>query len=89
MALGAQASRVVREVAAHGIRLCLYGLAVGFAGALVLGRALSSLLYGVRANDLTIFGTVGLGLFAVAVAACWLPASRVTHIDPATALRSE
>jgi putative ABC transport system permease protein len=89
MALGAQASRVAREVAAHGIRLCLYGLIIGLAGAWALRRVLSSFLFGVQADDPTIFGTVAVALFAVALAACWLPASRVTRIDPATVLRGE
>ncbi len=89
MALGAQASRVMREVAAHGIRLCFYGLATGLAGALALRHALSSLLFAVRSDDLTTFATVAMTLAAVALMACWLPASRVTRIDPATVLRGE
>lgn len=89
MALGGQAAHVVREVAAGDIRLCLYGLFIGLAGALALSRMLSSLLFGVRAADPTIFGAVGLALFGVAIVSCWLPALRVTRIDPAQVLRGE
>jgi putative ABC transport system permease protein len=88
MALGARASRVMREVVSDGIRLCLYGLVIGLAGAVTLGRALSSFLFGVRPDDPTIFSVAGLTLFTVALAACCLPALRVIRIDPATELRN-
>ena len=44
MALGGGRSRIVREVAASGIRLCAVGVAVGLATAFATGRAASSLL---------------------------------------------
>jgi putative ABC transport system permease protein len=89
MALGASTSRVVREVAAGGIRLCFYGLVAGMAGAWALGRGMASLLFGVRGQDPLLVVAVGMTLFAVAVIACALPALRAARIDPAVALRSE
>jgi len=87
MALGATSGRVVREVAGRGLVLCAWGLALGTLGALWLGRALSGLLFGVSAHDPVVFATGAVALTGVAAVACWLPALRVTRIDPATALR--
>ena len=89
MALGATGPRVVREVATRGLALCACGLALGLIGALWLGRGLAGLLFGVTAHDPVAFGGVACALMAVAALACWLPASRVTRIDPATALRGD
>jgi len=80
---------VVREVAARGLVLCVWGLGLGLIGALWLGRALSGLLFGVTAHDPIVFSAVAIVLMGVAAIACWLPASRVTRIDPATALRGD
>jgi ABC-type antimicrobial peptide transport system permease subunit len=89
MALGATGPQVVREVAVRGLVLCTWGLALGLIGALWLGRGLSGLLFGVTAHDPVVFGGVACVLMGVAALACWLPASRVTRIDPATALRGD
>jgi ABC-type antimicrobial peptide transport system permease subunit len=89
MALGATPTRVVREVATDGIRLCCYGLVAGTAGAWALGRGMTSLLFGVSGQDPLWVGAVGLTLFAVAVIACALPALRAARIDPAVSLRSD
>jgi putative ABC transport system permease protein len=65
------------------------GIAVGIAGAGVLSRFLTSLLYGVRAVDPATYVIVTLSVIAVAVAACWVPASRAMRVDPLVALRPE
>jgi hypothetical protein len=89
MALGGGPFRIVRDVASSGVRLCLYGLALGLGAAAVVARGASSLLFGIRPGDPATFAIVGLVLLAVAVVACILPALRVTRIDPAVALRSQ
>ena len=87
--MGAPASSLVRLVLRRGLALTMIGLAAGLAGALALTRLLASLLYGVGVRDpLTIVG-VGVVLAAVALAACWIPAQRVTKVDPLIALRYE
>ena len=58
-------------------------------GALGLARLLTSLLFGVKANDPFVFVAVGSVLALIALAECWIPARRATRIDPATALRYE
>jgi putative ABC transport system permease protein len=89
MALGAGRANVLGMVIGHGARLALLGIAVGLAGAYILTRLLSTLLFGVGATDLLTFATVGLGLLAVALLAAFIPAHRATRISPVVALRYE
>ena len=89
MALGAQIGDVLRMVLYDGMRPALAGVAIGLAGALALGRALSSLIYGVSATDPTTF-VAGAGLLAaVALFASVIPAIRATRVEPMKALRDE
>ena len=71
----------------EGLMLSVTGAALGLVGALVLGRAGSSLLFGVTASDPLTFTAVTLLLTAVAVAACYFPARRAMKVDPMRALR--
>ena len=73
----------------QGLRLAGLGLVIGLAGALLLGRFLQSLLFGVGSADpLTLLGVAAL-LATVAIAACLLPAMRAVGIDPMSALRAD
>jgi len=87
MAVGAQAGEVFRMIVGEGLKLSLAGLALGLVGALWLGRAASSLLFGVTATDPLTFITVSLLLIAVSIAACYFPARRAMKVEPITALR--
>jgi ABC-type antimicrobial peptide transport system permease subunit len=87
IAIGAQAGDIVRMILVEGLTLSLTGVAIGLVGALWLGRAGSSLLFGVTASDPLTFVTVSLLLTAVAVAACYLPARRAMKVDPIVAMR--
>jgi ABC-type antimicrobial peptide transport system permease subunit len=89
VALGASAGDMLRMVVARGLLLAGIGLAVGLAAAFGLTRLLSSLLFGVKANDPLAFGAVVLTLAAVAWIAVYIPARRATRIDPLIALRYE
>jgi predicted permease len=89
MALGAKARDVVRQTIAQGMRQTLAGILLGLAGAFVLTRFLSSLLYGVRPSDPATFLAVSLVLLAVALLACYIPARRAATVDPMVALRHE
>jgi ABC-type antimicrobial peptide transport system permease subunit len=89
LALGAQLGDVIRLVIIEGMRPTLIGIAVGLAGALMLGRLLSSLIYGVSASDPMTFVVVALLLTAVAIAASVVPALQAARVDPMTTLRDE
>jgi putative ABC transport system permease protein len=89
MALGAKTSDVLRLVVRDGLKLVLIGVVVGLAGALLLTRLMTALLFGVTATDAVIYVTVSLGLIIVALLACSIPARRATKVDPLVALRFE
>jgi ABC-type antimicrobial peptide transport system permease subunit len=89
VALGARDTDVLRLVLSQGLRLTTIGLAIGFAGALVVSRVLSSVLYGVRPTDPASFGAVALVLTLVALLASYIPARWAMRVDPMRALRSE
>ena len=88
MAIGAQAGDIFRMIIGEGLMLSVTGVALGLVGASWLGRAGSSLLYGVTAGDPLTFATVSLLLTAVAMAACYFPARRAMRVDPIQALRA-
>jgi predicted permease len=89
MALGARAADIGGMILRQGGKLVAIGLAVGVAGAVVLGRILSSQLERVGAFDPLVLALTVVGLGGAALVASWLPARRASRIDPLTALRSE
>jgi putative ABC transport system permease protein len=89
MALGQQTSSVLRMVVQQGLVVALAGTVLGLIGAMALGRLLSSLLYATSPTDIFTFAGVSLLFIAVAGLACFVPAHRVTLIDPFIALRQE
>jgi len=88
MALGAAPHQLVGLVAREMMQPVLLGLAAGVGGSLLVGRAMSSLLFEVRPSDPATLAVVSIVLGAVAVLACWAPARRAMHADPADALRA-
>jgi ABC-type antimicrobial peptide transport system permease subunit len=87
MALGAHAGDVLRMIVGRAVALAGVGVVVGLAAALVLGRVIRNLLFGVALLDpLTLSGVV-LVLLASAAAASFLPARRALMLDPGSALR--
>jgi ABC-type antimicrobial peptide transport system permease subunit len=89
MALGARPLDVLLLVVRQGMMLVLIGVVVGLAGALVLTRVMSSLLFAVTERDPVTFVVVAALLIAVAFIACFVPARRATKVDPLLALRYE
>ena len=89
MALGAQQRDVLRLVLAQGGKLVGLGLIIGLAATLAASRAMGSMLFNTSAQDPLTLGGITLLLGAVALAACLLPASRATKVNPIEALRME
>jgi predicted permease len=89
VSLGASPAQLVRGLILQGLRLSLAGTALGLAGALLLGRFLRSLLFGISATDGLTIVVVIATMTAMVVAATYLPASRASRIDPMLALRQE
>lgn len=89
LALGADRSTILAMVLGQGLRLSLGGVGVGLAGAVIVTRLISGLLYGVSPFDPITFASVAVILTLVALAASYLPALRAMRVDPVTALRYE
>src|SRR5437773_1281299 len=81
MALGAGQRTVLQLVLTEGMSLVGAGVMIGFASALVSGRLLSKMLYGVGATDPLSLGVAALALGTVALVACFLPAWSATRVD--------
>jgi putative ABC transport system permease protein len=89
LAIGATPGDVVRLFVREGAALTMVGVAGGLAGALLVTRALSTLLFGVTTTDPLTFAAVAGTLAIVALLACYLPARRAGRVDPMTALRTD
>jgi putative ABC transport system permease protein len=91
MALGATRGRLVRMVVREGAILAAVGLGLGLGlvGAYFVGRAMQSMLFGVRPLDVLAFVSVGAVLMASALMACYWPARRAASIEPMQVLRAE
>ncbi len=89
VSLGASRANILLLVVRQGMALALVGSAVGIAGALVLSRLMTKLLYGVLPNDPITFGAVAILLMFIALVATYIPARRAMRVDPMVALRHE
>ena len=89
MALGAQRSSVLGMVLSQGFSVAAIGLAIGVGGSLALSKVLSSLLFNVSTTDSVAFVSAPLLLAGVAAIACYVPARRATHVDPARVLKQD
>jgi putative ABC transport system permease protein len=87
-ALGASTGNLRTLIFLGGMRLTLIGLVAGFAAMFPTTDVMSSMLYGVGTYDLLTVGVVAAVLSGVAGLACFLPAWRLTSVDPMDALRS-
>jgi putative ABC transport system permease protein len=89
MALGAQIADVLKLVLRRAMLLAVVGVGFGLAGAALVTRYLTSLLFDVKPIDVMTFAGVALALVAVALVASIIPARRATKVDPLNALRYE
>jgi predicted permease len=89
MALGAQAGGLKMMFVRDGLLWSGIGAAAGLVAATALSRLMSSLLFEISPVDPLTYAAVALGLLAAAAVASYLPARRVTRVDPVDALRAE
>jgi predicted permease len=89
VALGAQRRDVFRLIMTRGVVLVSVGVLIGLGASIAFGRLIQSLLFGVAPSSPLTLALVSLGLIAVALVACYLPARRATKVDPLEALRYE
>jgi len=89
MALGARELDVLKLVVGGALKIVLIGVVLGLAGASMLTRVLSNLLYGVSVTDPSTFVSMSLLLVVIALLASYIPARRAAKVDPLIALRSE
>ena len=87
MALGATAAQVRTLVMRQAAIVVGIGVAAGLGGALLLGRWLGALAFGVAPSDPAILAATVLLLAAVAAVAAWLPARRAARIEPRIAMQ--
>jgi len=89
LALGASPGDVLRLVLGHGARMTFLGVLLGIFLSFGLIRIMSNQLFGVAPYDPLTFGCVGLSLLVIGAVACYIPARKLTRVDPMIALRSE
>ncbi len=88
-ALGARRTDLVVMVVSRAARLIVGGLALGIVVALLAGRFLESVLFGVATVSVPVYGAVAVVLGAVGLLAAWIPASRAIAVDPVGAIAAE
>ncbi|HEY2850073.1 MAG TPA: ABC transporter permease [Gemmatimonadaceae bacterium] len=89
MALGAEPRDLVWLVVRQGLLLTAMGAAAGGLGAFVMGRLLSSVLFGVSPGDAAAYAVAIAAAIVAALVACALPARRAASLDPLQGLRAE
>jgi putative ABC transport system permease protein len=89
VALGATPRDILGLVLGQGAKLAAAGLVVGLALALLAGRALEGLLFGVTTRDPVILALVTGVVAGATLAACYIPGRRAARVDPMLALRAE
>ena len=89
IALGAEVNSILSMIIRQGLLLIGAGLVIGVTGAIALTRFMTSLLYGVTANDPMTYVAISIILAGVALAANYVPARRAARVDPMVALRHE
>lgn len=89
LALGASQSSLKLLFVGHGLLWAGVGATAGLAASAALSRLMAALLFEVDPVDPLTYATVALGILAAAAGASYLPARRISNVDPVEALRSE
>src|SRR5262249_29004896 len=89
MALGAGRGAIFRDVVLHGLTIAVAGVVIGEILAMPASRALASMQAGIRPSAPSTHVAAAVIWVAVALVACYMPASRASRVDPMEALRHE
>jgi putative ABC transport system permease protein len=89
MALGAQPKNILSLVLRQAAWVSIFGVLIGIAASLSLGKLIASMLFETQPTDPITFVTVSLLLLFVILLACYFPARRASQVDPIVALRYE
>ncbi|MGD8816245.1 MAG: ABC transporter permease [Acidobacteriota bacterium] len=89
LALGSSVSDIYRLMARSAVAVVVAGIALGAAGALLLGRLVASQLYDVQPADPKVIAAAVAVVAAVAFLAYLVPTRRATRVDPMVTLREE
>ena len=89
MAVGARRDQVVWMILRDSLLLTFVGVVIGVPLAMMVGKELTSSLYGVKPFDTLSYVLAVIGVAIVALAASAVPAGRAASVDPLTALRTE
>jgi len=89
LALGALQGQIVKQFLLQGLGVALLGCVAGWGLAVMFGRVLSTMLYGVSSSDATTLSGVVLLVLVVAAIASLVPAIRAARTEPMQVLRDE
>src|SRR5688572_20467450 len=89
LTLGAQQREVRGMFLRHGLVLTCIGIAIGLGAAAGVTRVMASLLFEVRPVDPLTYVAVALLLMTATLVATYVPARRISRVDPAVAMRAE
>ena len=81
LALGSAPGTIVGRILREGLVLAAIGILLGMAGSFVLGRFVTSQLFGVAPSDPLVMLTMAVTLSSVAALACIIPARRAANVD--------
>jgi len=87
--LGAPSAQLVRLVLGQSMRSLVVGAACGIGLTLLLGRLVSSMLYGIAPTNPWVLAASGIMLLLSGALGSAVPAWRATRVDPVVALRAE
>ena len=89
IALGATPEDIRALIFGQGAKLAAAGLLIGLTLALLSGKLLQGLLFGVTPRDPVILAAVTVAVAVATMAACYIPVRRAVRVDPMVALRAD
>jgi putative ABC transport system permease protein len=89
IALGQRETALISNILTGSLAIGLTGTFVGIVSALLAGKAVAGLLFGIDVSDPVTYGSVAASLLVLCAVASYLPARRIARVDPVEVLRAE